>query len=335
MIARARTPIIAIVSVILLTTIAVLFVKENPILVFKVLFQSAFGSAENISYTLYYATPLIMTGTAVSLALSAGLFNIGAEGQLYMGAVFAAMWGIFARPFPALLTWFGAFVFAFIGGFIWGWIAGYLKSKRDTHEVIATIMLNFIALAFANWMILNPLKNPENQSLETIWISEAARIDKLWLQMTPALPIALLICFLVMKLISKTWLGFRIRVTGANDTAAELAGIKTKKTAILAMGLSGGIAGLVGFQEIFCNSYRLIDSFSSGFGFTGLAIALLARGNFTKMIIASLLFGALHKGALDLDLETEKVTRDLSLVIQALILIVLAVLSNSEKRSSK
>lgn len=207
---------------------------------------------------------------------------------------------------------------------MWGGLAGYLRVKRQTHEVIATIMLNFVAMAFVNWVILNPLKNPETQSLETYWVAESLRVGKLWKQTTYGLPLALTIAAAVLWALKHTWWGFRTRATGAGETAARVAGIGVETTAIGAMAISGGIAGLVGFNELFLNSHRLLDAFSPGLGFTGLAIALLARGSIAGLVFAAMLFGALYKGALDLDLETERVTRDLSAVIQALILVGLA-----------
>ncbi len=316
-------------------------VGDKPLLVFKVLFMSAFGSLENVSYTLFYATPLILTGTAVSIALSSGLFNIGAEGQLYMGALFAISWGILTRHWVAggflqsSGAWIGGALFAFVGGAFWGMIAGYLKAKKQTHEVIATIMLNFIAMAFVNWAVINPFKNPENQSTETMWISEVARMPKMWMQTTYLFPIVIGLSFFTLWALQKTWWGFRVRATGLNQSAAKTAGIDTDKTIMKTMAISGGVAGLVGFHEVFCNAYRLMDSFSPGFGFTGLAIALIARGNFVKLILASIMMSILQKGALDLDMETEKITRDLSAVIQAFILIALSVLSTSKLRKKK
>lgn len=322
-----------------MTSVLVWGIGDSPFLVFKVLFVSAFGSAENVSYTLFYATPLILTGTAVSVALSSGLFNIGAEGQLYMGALAAITWGMLTKNWAAggflqfTGAWLGGIVFSFLGGAFWGWISGYLKAKKQTHEVISTIMLNFIAMAFVNWVIINPFKNPENQSTETAWISEVARMPRMWLQTTYMLPVVIVGAFFILWAIQKTWWGFRLRATGLNSSAASTSGIQTNKVIIQTMALSGGIAGLVGFHEVFCNSYRLMDSFSPGFGFTGLAIALIARGNFPKLIIASIVMSILQKGALDLDMETEKITRDLSAVIQALILFALAVLSSSQIKS--
>lgn len=324
-----------------LTSLAVWTVGENPLRVLAVLATSAFGSGENLSYVLFYAAPMILTGTAVALALQAGLFNIGAEGQLYMGAIAAAAWGVFTRGWftgesaPALavvVTVLGGILVSFAGGAFWGAIAGYLKAYRQTHEVIATIMLNFVAMAFVNWAILNPLKNPETQNPETLWIAGPVQIPRMWLQSTYGLPAALAVCALVLWALRKTWWGFRVRATGGNETAAALAGIDAQATELRTMALSGGVAGLAGFHEVFCNAYRLLDSFSPGYGFTGIGIALLARGSIPGLVLASLLFAALQKGSLDLDLETDRVTRDLSLVIQALILVALAARLRPDRR---
>jgi simple sugar transport system permease protein len=314
-----------------LTSVAVWLVGEKPIHVLKVLGVSAAGGLDNFSYTLFYATPLLLTGASVALALEAGLFNIGAEGQLYAGAVAAAAWGALTRhwfgvpkPMLAVFVVLTGAAIAFAAGAAWGALAGYLRTRRNVHEVIATIMLNFVALAFANWAILNPLKNTDTQNSETVWIAEALRIPRMWNQATWGLPIALAIGIGVLWAIKGTWWGFRVRATGKSESAARLAGVDVGRTSFTAMAVSGGIAGLAGFHEVFFCAYRLIDGFSPGYGFTGLAIALLARGSPAMLIASALLFGALHKGALDLDLETEKVTRDLSAVIQALILVALA-----------
>lgn len=343
MFSKTRAQALAWILALLLTSIAVWSVGESPLHVLKVLFTSAIGNVENFSFTLLYATPLILTGTAVTLALESGLFNIGAEGQLYIGAICAAAWGVWSRSwFPAQATssffaypaLMGGALVSFAGGAFWGSIAGYLRARRQTHEVIATIMLNFVAMAFANWAVLNPLKNTETQNLETLPIPEAMQVHSLWNHMTWGFPLAVVLAAVALWALKNTWWGFRTRATGQNPAAAAHAGIATDRTAITAMALSGGVAGLVGFHEVFFHSYKLLDAFSPGIGFTGLAIALLARGNFVSLLLASLLFGALQKGALDLDLETEKVTRDLSAVIQALILVALAAQPFLSKRKS-
>ncbi|MEW6056145.1 MAG: ABC transporter permease [Bdellovibrionota bacterium] len=322
---------------------AVWAVGESPLAVLLILFNSAFGGVENFSYTLFYATFILLTATAVTVALEAGLYNIGAEGQLYIGALFAVLWNqavaaLFQQqaglsPALSVLCLVGGTGAAFIGGAFFAALAGYLKTYRQTHEVLSTIMLNFIAYAIVNWAILNPLKNVETQNSETVWIIESLRIEKIWGQASPFLFVALIIAVIVLGAITRSWWGFRVRATGQSEPAAKLAGIGVKKTLLSAMALSGGIAGLAGFNEVYCNSYRLIDGFSPSYGFTGLTVALLARGKITGLIAGALLFAGLQKGALDLDLETEYITRDLSVVIQALVLVGLCIGQSLKRRA--
>lgn len=328
--------VVGAIAVFFIST-AVLGVGESPKQVFRILFSSSFGSIESFSYTVFYATPLILTGLAVSIPLQAGLFNIGAEGQLTLGAIFAiASSQLFVRMgFPPALIFVASFFSAFLGGSIWGGIAGALRIYRSTHEVIGTIMLNFIAAALSNWVVLYAFKNPDTQSLETVWLPPSLRISHLWLQSTWGAPLALLVLMTVTFAIYKTWWGYRVRVCGHNASAAKVAGIKVEPTIIGTMVLGGGIAGLVGFCEIYFHSYRLIDSFSPQYGFTGIAVALISRGNPIGILASSLLFGALHKGTLDLDIETEHMTRDLSSIIQALLLMAIATQPQLEKLLQK
>ncbi len=308
--------------------------KENPIHVFKIFLNASCGSFENFSYTLFYAVPLIFTGTSVALAFQCGLFNIGAEGQLYIGALLATVWGIKTAQWsstffiPGIV--FGV-LFAFLGGALWAGIAGALKVWFKIHEVISTIMLNFIAAALVNWMVLYPLKNPDTQSIETKWIGETFRIPPLWHHMTSDFFLAIITAILFLVFIHKTYGGFRIRAVGENSKAARVAGMHIPMTRLKTMCLAGGVAGLAGFHEIYFSSYRLIDGFSPGFGFTAIGIAMISGSRPFVLIVTSIFFAALHKGSLDLDIETETITRDLSAIIQAIILLVLAAKSARRK----
>ncbi len=319
---------LALLGVLLLAAVAsaltVWSVKESPWEVLKILFDASFGSVDSVSMTLFYATPLLLTGAAVLLPYRAGLFNIGAEGQLYMGAVCAMAWGLFYSGPGGPLAWGGGIIAAALGGGAWGLLAGWLKVKRGVHEVIATIMLNFIAMAFSNWMILYPFKNPETQGSETRWIAEALRIPRVFQNLPWSFPLALVIALTAVAAIRWTWWGYRVRACGENPGAARVAGISVNGTLLSSMFFGGALAGLVGFHEVFCSSYRLIDGFSPQFGFTGIAIALMCRGSLPGFIAATVFFAALHKGTLELDMETENITRDLSSIIQALLLIAIA-----------
>ncbi|MGE4231793.1 MAG: ABC transporter permease [Bacteriovoracia bacterium] len=315
----------------LLLTLALLIavIGESPVEVAKVFYWSVFSSADNFSYVLYYVVPLLLTGTSVWFALQVGLFSIGAEGQMYIGAVTSAAVGIFAKKYllgngfdlGALFWIVSAFILSFSMSGIWALVAGYLRVKFGTHEVIATILLNFIALAFSNWAILYPLKNIETQNVQTEQVARFLQIPYVWHHAPAGILIVPIFCLVAFLIIRKTWWGFRIRTVGKNPKAAEIAGINTPRTILMAMFISGGLAGLAGFHEVFCSSYKLLDGFSPGYGFTGIAIALMCRGNLVALFLSAFLFAALHKGALDLDIETDKITKDLALVIQALMLL--------------
>jgi simple sugar transport system permease protein len=306
------------------SALTIVAVKESPWQVLKILLDASFGSMDSVSMTLAYATPLLLTGAAVLIPYRAGLFNIGAEGQLYMGALAAISWGLFAAGLPRPLLWSGGVIAAALGGGLWGLLAGALKVKRGVHEVIATIMLNFIAMAFSNWVILYPLKNPETQGSETRWIAESLQIQHLWQNMSWSFPFILILTVAAVVAIRWTWWGYRVRACGENQSAARVAGVSVNGTLLSSMFIGGALAGLVGFHEVFCVSYRLIDGFSPQYGFTGIAIALMCRGSVPGFLASTIFFAALHKGTLELDMETENITRDLSSVIQALFLIAIA-----------
>jgi simple sugar transport system permease protein len=301
---------------------------ENPINIFTILVKSSFGSSYDLGMTLFYATPLILTGLAVAIPFQAGLFNIGAEGQLAMGALFAVT---SALVFPNLAWPLAPFVAtgaAFLGGALWGAIPGYLKAKRGSHEVIVTIMLNFIAAGLVSWVVLYLIKNPETQNPESLAVGSQFMLKHLEsfgkAPVSTALFYVIGVAILLSLVISRTVFGFELRAVGKSEAASSFAGIEVDRMKILAMILGGGLAGLVGMVEILGHEGKLRLGFSQGAGFIGIAVALLARGKPLAIIMASLLFGALQKGAIDLELETTKITRDLSMVIQGLIILSMA-----------
>ena len=300
------------------------FAGENPLEVGRILVMSAFGSAYDTGMTLSYATPLIFTGLSVAIAFQAGLFNIGAEGQLVMGALAAT---VFALAFPALpfpLAPVGATLAAFAGGAAWGFLPGWLLAKRGGHEVISTIMLNFIAAGLASYVILYLVPNTETSNPESRYVAEAYRLSPLGaFPATPtstALFLALAMVPLVWVLVRRTSFGFDMRAVGASEGAALQAGARPTRTKMLALTLAGGMAGLVAVPEILGGAHRFRLGFSPDYGFMGIAVALLGRGNPLAVLPSALLFGALAKGTADLDFQTERVSRDIALVIQALVI---------------
>jgi simple sugar transport system permease protein len=275
--------------------------------------------------TLFYATPLIFTGLSVAVAYHAGLFNIGAEGQLTLGALAAAavgaVWPRLWSPLAPVL----AGLAAILAGTLWGAIPGWLRARRGSHEVINTIMLNFVAAGLASYVALYVLKNPNSQNPETRPIGAGYLIHKFSIfggaPVSLALPLALLAAILVWVFLWRSVLGFELRAVGHSESAARAAGIDPGRIRIIAMCLAGGLAGLVGVGEVLGYAGKFKVGFSPEYGFIGIAVALLGRNQPAGVVAAALLFGALHKGAAALDLETERVTQELSLVLQALIIL--------------
>ena len=322
---RLLRPLLAVAVGLFLGVLATKFAGENPLNVLEILVKGAFGSTYAIGMTLFYATPLLLTGISVSIAFQSGLFNIGAEGQLTLGALAAAGVGILFPQLPWPLAPVVAGAAAFFAGAAWGALPGWLRARRGSHEVINTIMLNFIASGIAGWVTLYLWKNPDSQNPETRAVGTGYLIDKLSFfgdaPVSTALFMAVAVWALSFFFLRRTPWGFEIRATGQNESAAQASGIDTGRTRILAMALAGGVAGLVGVGEVLGNSTRFKFDFSPGFGFTGIAVALLGRNHPLGVLASALLFGALHKGAADLDLETEHVTHDLSMILQALVIL--------------
>jgi simple sugar transport system permease protein len=278
--------------------------------------------------TLFYTTPLIFTGLAVALPFQAGLFNIGAEGQLIMGAMAATATGLMLPGLPPVIAPLLAGCAAFCGGAAWAAIAGWLRARRGAHEVITTIMLNFIAAGLTSYLTLYVFRNFDTQNPETRPLGASYLLGHFaFLGNAPvsaALVVALVVAVFVSILIRRTVVGYRIRAVGQSESVALANGIDASRMRLWAMTLAGGIAGLVGVAEVLGNSGKFKMEFSPGYGFIGIAVALLGRGQPLGVVLSALLFGALHKGAADLDLETQSVTRDVSSILQACIILSVA-----------
>lgn len=305
------------------------FAGESPWHIFLVLVKSSFGSVYDFGMTLSYVTPMIFCGLSVAVAFHAGLFNIGAEGQLTVGTLAAAWVGVAFPNVPFPLAPLLAFAAAVAAGGLWGGIAGWLRAVRGSHEVIVTIMMNFIAAGLASWVTLNLIPNPNSQNPETAvvgagYLTKNYDLIARWFPETPAnfsLVVAVLLAAALWIFLWKTSLGFELRAVGANPEAARRAGISEKKIRVLAMVLAGAFAGMVGLSEVVGSAGQYRIGFSPDYGFIGIAVALLALNNPLGIVVSAFLLGALHKGATDLDLETATITRDFSRIIQAMIIL--------------
>ena len=326
-------PFAAVVAAFAVGALVVLAVGDNPITTYALLIGSAFTWPDGIGYTLFYATPLIFTGLAVAVAFRCGLLNIGAEGQLYAASFMTAWVGITFAAWPAWVLVPLCFLTALLAGGVWGGVPGVLKARFGAHEVITTIMMNFIAVALASYFTQYHYKPVGDPILETVPIGEGAHIARLGkfipgfperIPLNLAFPLALLACLLVYLFLWRTRWGYEIRATGANPAAAQYGGIAIGRQIVLAMSISGALAGLVAVNEVMGYRYRYYDSFSAGYGFTGIAVALLGRNHPVGVILASLLFGALLRGGLFVDIFTEHVSKDLVMVLQGIIILFVA-----------
>jgi simple sugar transport system permease protein len=290
------------------------------------LLQGAIGTPQNIADTLSTATPYIFAGLAVALAFKCGLFNIGAEGQLAVGALCTAFVGYQLPGFPFPFHLLLALVAGLIGGLLWGAIPGVLKAYTGAHEVIVTIMLNYIALAIVQYLLGGPLKDhsPGNVSARTPQIQPEAFMPNIFAS-TPweihaGVLLALVTAFLVNFFLKRTTWGFEIRTVGANQHAARYAGISVPRNIVLAMSLSGMLAGAAGAVEVLGVTHRHELGFGSGYGFDAIAIALLGRTNPFGVVAAAILFGGLKSGATQMQFNTQ-ISASIISVVQALVLL--------------
>jgi simple sugar transport system permease protein len=303
----------------------------RPVLAYAGLIQGAVGSWSAIAETTVWTVPYIFAGLAVALAFKGGLFNIGAEGQLALGALAAAWIGFglpaLVGPLPPIIHVLLALVGGMLAGALWGAIPGYLKARTGAHEVINTIMLNYLALLLTSYLLNGPWKdpNPFNVVAQTPVIAESARLPPIFPpeRLHWGLPLALLTAAGVYFLLWKMALGFEIRTVGANPSAARYAGINVGRIITLTMGLSGMLAGMAGAVEVVALNYRHTVSFNVGYGFDAITIALLGKTHPAGVVAAAFLFGAMRSGASRMQFLTQ-VPVDIISVIQALILLFVA-----------
>jgi general nucleoside transport system permease protein len=325
-------PVLAVVTALIIGAIIIWWVGGNPIDAYIGLIEGSFGSLSALSETTVWATPYIFAGLAVAVGFKGGLFNIGGEGQLSFGAV-AAAWAGYALPklinaeIPPFIHITLAVGCGVIAGAIWGAIPGYLKAKTGAHEVINTIMMNYIALNLTSFLLNGPMKDPSptNVIARTPMIAQSAQIMPIFAKYRFhwGFILALLMAYAVWWLLWKTRLGFEIRTTGLNPDAAKYAGINVAKTIVLTMGISGGLAGLAGAIEVTALNHRHELGFSVGYGFDAIAIALLGKNHPAGVVIAALLFAAMRNGATRMQFLTQ-IPVDVISIIQALILLFVA-----------
>ncbi len=326
-------PFLNLAMAFLVAGLIVVVLGENPFSAVKFLVFGAFGYGEAIGYTFFYSTNFIFTGLAVALAFKCGLFNIGGEGQAYIGGLGVGLAGLWLGNWPAPIGLLVAIVAAALLGGVWGLVPGWLQARRGSHTVITTIMLNFVAASLMTYLLVNPLRRPGQQ------IPESAIFDeRMWLPqlstllqelgydigrspLNAALLLAFLCCFLYWLFVWKTRAGYEMRVVGQSEPAALYGGISPARQIMIAMTLSGAVAGLMSLNEVLGAQHRLTVGFTGGYGFVGIAVALMGRNHPIGIVLAAVLFGALYQGGSELAFDMPKINKDMVVVIQGLVIL--------------
>ena len=327
-------PVVCLLVALLAAAALVAMVGQNPLEVITVLVRGAFGTQRGLSYTFYYATTFIFTGLAVAVAFHGGLFNIGGEGQAVMGGLGAgliALWLSSLLPIWLMLPLM--LVCSALFGMAWAAVPAYLQAYRGSHIVITTIMFNFIASTLLVYLLVNHLRPKGTMSVESVPFADSAKLPGMkealgWLgvewpssPLNVSLLLALLACLAVYLFLWRTRAGYHLRAVGSSPSAAEYAGIRSKKQVMMAMAISGALAGMVGMNEIAGVNGKLLLEFVSGAGFTGIAVALMGRNHPVGIIFASLLFGALYQGGAEVAFEIRGFSRDMVVALQGFIVL--------------
>jgi len=307
--------------------VAVAATGADPLAAFTALFQGAITNRNAFPETLVSTVPYVFLGLGVALGFRAGLFNIGAEGQFYIGALTGVFIAYSIHGLPAVIEVPLALLAGMAGGFAWAAIAGFLKARFGAHEVITTIMLNYVAFLVANYLVDTPglmlAPNVSTPRTPDVDVNAVLPIIFAGSRLHFGFIVALIAVPIVWFLIQRTTTGFELRAVGFNPGAAQAAGISVGRTMVLAMGLSGALAGAAGIVQVLGVQHHMTDTVAAGYGFDAIAIALLARSNPWGVLPAALLFGALRSGASFMQLQTD-VSADLISIVQASVIIFVA-----------
>ncbi len=334
-------PLLNLLLALVATSVVFLLINENPIECLGIMIKGAVGSLKGWSYLLYYATNFIFTGLCVAVAFHAGLFNIGGEGQAYFAGLGAAIVGLNLDflPWPIVIPL--AVIASMLFGAFWGLVPGYLQAKRGSHIVITTIMFNFIASSLMVYLInywFRPIGKMAVESREVTgaYILSFREIARQFFDIKyPASPLnltvflAFFVAWAVWYFLWRTKLGYEIRAVGLNQDAAVYAGIKPQRIIMIAMAVSGGLAGLVAVNEVLGAQHRLLLEFVQGAGFVGIAVALMGRNHPIGIVLAAMLFGLLYQGGTELSFAKQHINRDMVVVIQGLIILFMGALENA------
>ncbi len=317
--------LLSLLTAVVIGGIILASVGYDPFAAFGSIFAGAFGDAGAITDTLIQMTPLLYTGLAFAVAAKAGLINLGMEGQMYMGALTSAMIGAIDMGLPSFLHITLSLVVGVASGAIYGLLAGFFKVRFGANEFIVTLMMNYIAINICAYLASGPLHAEGANTNTTNQILETAVLPKLVPNrgLTIALLIGVAAIVLVYFYLQKSRSGYELRTVGNNLLAAQTAGISTSKVTLLGMSISGGLAGMAGVAMALGVNERFVQTFSPGYGFDGIAISALAGGNPLGIIPASLIFGGMRAGSMEMNMR-QNVAVEFSDLIQALVVLFVA-----------
>ncbi|NDI86493.1 ABC transporter permease [Undibacterium crateris] len=330
-------PLLNLLSALLVAAGVIYLLGESPLESLGILLNAAVFNPEGLGYTLFYAATFIFTGLSVSIAMQAGLFNIGSEGQMYIGGLGLTL---VVLALDASLPGWALIPLAMLGsavfGAAWAFLPGYLQAKRGSHVVVTTIMFNFIAASLMNYVIVSFLIPAGEQNTASRVFAESAWLPKLngilpILGETP-LNISFILALLALVIyglaVWRTTWGYQLRATGLNQHAAHYAGISISKTIIVTMMISGALAGLGAVNSVMGSTHYLNLNFPAGAGFIGIAIALMGRQHPLGILLSAILFGALIQGGFDLSLEKPNIPPETFIFIQGLIILFCGAMEN-------
>ncbi|PKO06555.1 MAG: ABC transporter permease [Chloroflexi bacterium HGW-Chloroflexi-3] len=320
-------PILAIFTALIISSVVIILSGSNPLIAYSALAEGAFGNLNNWIETILKTTPLIIGGLGVALAFRGGLFNIGVEGQIFVGSIATVIIGTTLKA-PAIIHIPLTLLAGVLAGAVWAAIPGYLKARFGAHEVITTIMTNYIATRIITWSIgvNGPLRKTTSFVPETNSLLDTARLPLMIsdTRLHIGIVIALILAIVVYILLFRTTLGIEIRTVGLNINAAKYCGIKVNRNIVLIMAISGGLAGLAGaIQVMGLSPYNFTAGFNVGYGFDSLAVAVLGNINPIGVVFSAFLFGAMDAGARLMQLRA-KVPVDMITILQGLILMFVA-----------
>jgi len=320
-------PAAVFVVAVLVAAVVIALSGSPPLPALAAWWEGAVSAPGALPESLLNTTPLLFTGLAVAVGLLAGQFNIGVEGQLLVGALASAWVGFTVSGLPAPLHVLLALVVGALAGAIWGWIPGILKAWRGAHEVITTIMMNYIAIYLTQYLVTKVWKDPNSMSPQTPEALPSAWLPTLieGTRLSVGLVIALVTALILWYLLKRTVWGYELRAVGANPEAARAAGIQVSRVIWASMAISGAIGGLAGAVEVLGVHHRYYDQFSPGYGFDGIAVALLGNNHPLGAVLDAFVFGAMKNGAVYMQSVTvPAVPREITTVVQAVIIFFLA-----------